>query len=47
MLGSEAQARADGNAVIPTMPDQRVHFTVRSVINNRQKWMNGDTVGDT
>ena len=36
MLGAEARARADGNAVIPRMPDQQDHFTVCSVINNRQ-----------
>jgi hypothetical protein len=36
MFGAEARARADGNAVIPTMPDQREHFTVCSVVNNRQ-----------
>jgi hypothetical protein len=36
MLGAEARARADGNAVIPRMPDQQDHFTVCSVINNLQ-----------
>ena len=36
MLGAEARARADGNAVIPRMPDQQDHWTVCSVINNRQ-----------
>ena len=36
MSGAEARACADGNSVIPRMPDQRDHFTVCSVINNRQ-----------
>jgi hypothetical protein len=36
MLGAEARARADGNAVIPRMPDQKDHWTVCSVVNNCQ-----------
>jgi hypothetical protein len=44
MLGAEARARADGNAVIPRIPDQQDHFTVCSVINNHQ---NGSMVIQT
>ena len=36
MLGAEARARADGNAVIPRMPNQKDHWTVCAVVNNRQ-----------
>ena len=36
IVGVEARARADGNAVIPTMPDQKEHFTVCSVVNHCQ-----------
>jgi hypothetical protein len=41
---AEARARADGNAVIPRIPDQQDHFTVCSVINNHQ---NGSMVIQT
>ena len=35
-LGVEARQRAEGNVVIPRMIDQRRHFDVCSVVNNRQ-----------
>jgi len=35
-LGVEARQPAEGNVVIPRMIDQRRHFDVCSVVNNRQ-----------